>query len=84
MILLFIAMTNLNDFFQKLYANPSLLWKGGAGVLFIGLAIAMFVLPSLVQGLEKNTRIGFAVLLLVYGLFRISTFFAEYKRLNNE
>ncbi|MCW5907028.1 MAG: hypothetical protein KIS94_04160 [Chitinophagales bacterium] len=77
-------MANLNEFFRKLYSNPSLLWKASAGLLFLGLAVAMFVSPNLVQGLEKSTRITFAVLLLVYGLFRLSTFFVEYKRLNDE
>lgn len=77
-------MNNLNSFFARLYSRPSLLWKACAGVLFLGLAIAMFVVPSFINGLDKGTRLGFAFLLLVYGGFRLSTFYVEYKRRDDE
>jgi hypothetical protein len=80
MILLVYNMDGLNRFFRRIYSNPSLLWKAGAGILFLALGVAMFVVPSFIQGLEKGTRVAFAVLLLIYGLFRFSTFYVEYKR----
>jgi hypothetical protein len=77
-------MLKLNVFFRKLYSNPSLIWKAGAGLLFTSLSLAMFLVPTFINGLDKGTRIGFAFLLLIYGLFRLSTFYVEYNRRDNE
>ena len=77
-------MDNLNKFFAKLFSRPALLWKAGAGILFVGLAIAMFVVPSFINGLDNGTRLGFAFLLLIYGAFRFSTFYIEYNRKEDE
>lgn len=84
MILLFYKMDGINRFFRKLYSNPSLLWKGGAGVLFLALALVIIFVPKFTQGLEKSTRIAFSALLVLYGLFRLSTFYVEYNRKGDE
>jgi hypothetical protein len=77
-------MDNINNFFRKLYSNPALVWKAVAGLLFVGLSLAMFFAPTFINGLDKGTRIGFAFLLLIYGLFRLSTFYIEYNRKSDE
>ncbi len=75
---------NRNSFVQKIFNSPALIWKAGAGLMFVGLAIAIAFVPSLTDGLDKTTRYSFGGLLTVYGLFRLGTFYAEYKRMGNE
>ena len=76
-------MNDRNGFFKKVYSSPSLLWKGGASLLFIGLAITIAAFPAFIE-LDKKTRYLFAGMLLIYGLFRLGPFYAEYKRSDNE
>lgn len=71
-------------FIQKIFRSPGLIWKAGAGLLFIGLAIAIAFVPSLTDNMDKSTRYAFGGLLTVYGLFRLGTFYAEYKRMDHE
>lgn len=53
-------------------------------MIFIVMACALFLLPNLAAGLEKGSRLLFAGIMLVYGLFRFSTFWIEYKQISNE
>ena len=75
---------NRDSFIQKIFRSPGLIWKAGAGLLFIGLAVAIAFVPSLTDNIDKSTRYAFGGLLTVYGLFRLGTFYTEYKRMNNE
>ena len=77
-------MNQLNQFFKKLYSSPSLLWKAGAAMMFLVLAIAILFVPSLTIGFTDGLRYGFAGLLVMYGLFRLFTFYSEYKRMEDE
>lgn len=77
-------MNKQNQFFSRVFASPSLIWKGGAGLLFIAIAIVIALFPSLTNGISSGTRYAFAALLTVYGLFRIGTFYVEYKSISNE
>lgn len=73
-------MNPINHFFFTLYSHPSLIWKVGAALIFIGLAFGIFFTPSLVREMDDSTRKGFSALLLVYGIFRLLTFYTEYKK----
>jgi hypothetical protein len=77
-------LNETNRFFKKLYSSPSLLWKGGAGVLFIALGFTIVAFPAFIDGLDVKTRYLFAGLLILYGLFRWGTFYAEYKSKRDE
>ncbi len=77
-------MDKQNQFFTRVFSSPSLIWKGGAGLLFIGIAIAIVLFPSLTDGISNGTRYAFSALLTVYGLFRIGTFYVEYKSYRHE
>ena len=77
-------MDSLNQFFKKLYSNPSLMWKAGAGVMFLTLSLVIIFSPNLIDGLTNNSRYAFSGLLAVYGVFRLMTFYGEYKRLEDE
>ncbi len=77
-------MERPNQFFRKLYSSPSLLWKVGAGILFIVLALILFFAPSLAYGIKEKTKDLFSFLLLLYGFFRLSTFYVEYNRKDDE
>jgi hypothetical protein len=77
-------MNNVNNFFRKLYSSPPLIWKAGAGLMFVGLALAILFMPSLINGLTDNSRFAFAGLLGIYGMFRLMTFYTEYKRIEND
>ena len=75
----------MNSFFyKKIFSNPSLIWKAAAGTMFLGLAVVIAFVPSLTEGLTNNTRYAFGGLLTIYALFRLGTFYAEYKRLEDE
>ena len=67
------------NFFMKVASSPSLIWKLGAGVLFLVLALAFLIYPSIIEGLSENSRYAFAGLLFVYGSFRLITFYSEFK-----
>lgn len=75
-------MDNDSNFFRKLFRTPSLLWKGGAGVIFFCFSVVVFMMPSLTQGFTDNSRNLFAALLFFYSLFKFYTFYSEYN--NNE
>lgn len=76
-------MDSLNNFFRKLYTNPALLWRGGAGLVFFCLGFAMFFMPNL-TGLDTTPRAAFSGLLVLYGAFRLGGFYTSYKNLDNE
>ena len=76
-------MDSFNNFFKKIYSNPALLWRGGAGLLFLSLGFAMLFMPNLI-GLDTSPRIAFAVLLVLYGAFRLGGFYTSYKNIDNE
>lgn len=64
-----------------------LLWKGAAGLLFIGLAVLLLFAPRIINGavnLDSGTRNSFGALLLVYGIYRLATFYTEYNSLKDE
>ena len=88
MILLFIttrkAMDKLNSFFLQLFKKPALLWKLGAALIFVFFAGAIFLMPSLIQGLSDSSRKLFAGVLLAYGIFRFVTFYMEYKQRSDD
>lgn len=77
-------MNPVNDFFRRLYSNPGLIWKGGAAVLFISMAAMVLLVPSIMSGVAQSTRALSAGLIGVYGLFRLVTFFIEYKQVKDE
>ncbi len=77
-------MNGLNNFFKVFYRSPSMIWKGGVGLVFTGLGIATLFLPSFDLGLETGSRYGFGGLLLFYGAFRLWSCYAEYKSVSNE
>ncbi len=76
-------MDKLNEFFRVIYSNPMLIWKAGAGMIFTGFALALFFMPSLSSGLGDGTARLFAGLLLLYGLYRLFTFYADYKNIRD-
>ncbi len=77
-------MDNLNQFFKKLYATPSLLWKAGAGFIFFCFSIGILVVPSLSLGFTESSRYLFAGLMFLYSLFRFYSCYAEYKTYEDE
>ncbi len=77
-------MNNRNQFFKRLYSSPSMLWKAGAGVLFLILSVVFALSPEIINGLTNNSRYALAALLAVWGLFRLITFYNEYKRTQDE
>jgi len=77
-------MDKFNQFFRKLYSTPSLLWKAGASLLFISLAVIIFFTPNLIYGLSTSSRNLFSIIMLCYGLFRLAGFYTEYKSLRDE
>jgi hypothetical protein len=75
-------MSNLNDFFRKMYSSPSLLWGGMAAVIFIVLGLAIMIMPSL-TGFEPRTQFGLGGILIVYGLYRFWSFYSGIKDRDN-
>lgn len=61
-----------------------LLWKAGAGLVFIAFSLAMFFIPQLGNGLNENTKAIFAGLLLLYGLYRLVTFYLDYRNIKDD
>ena len=53
-------MNQFNKFFKKLYSTPTMLWKGGAGIVFFCFALALFFVPTITIGLAPNSRYAFA------------------------
>lgn len=78
-----LRMLAMNDFFRILFSNPGLLWKAGAGFIFIGLAAFIFFEPGLTVGGDKSTANIFAALLGAYGLYRFATFYFDYKNIRD-
>lgn len=74
----------MNEFFRTLFTNPGLLWKAGAGLLFVGLAAFIFWAPDLTVGGDKSTANIFAALLFAYGVYRLATFYFEFKNIRND
>jgi hypothetical protein len=77
-------MSNPLEFMRKISSSPSLIWKGGAGVLFLVMALAFIVYPDLIDDLSDNSRYAFSGLLAFYGAFRLITFYNEFKRKEDE
>jgi len=71
-------------FFQQLVKHPALLWRLVASVVFIGMALSFWLVPAISQGLENSDRNIFATLLLLYGLYRLFTFYSEFKKTGDE
>jgi len=83
MIFRFKAMNKFNHFFRQLYSHPGLIWKFGAGFIFMAMGLVLLLLPRLTYGLEEGTRYGFTALLILYGFFRMVTFYIEFKNLED-
>ena len=83
MIFFFKAMNKINQFFRTLYTRPGLMWKFGAGFIFLTMGLVLLFVPKLTYGLEDGTKFGFIGLLILYGFFRLVTFCIEFKN-NNE
>lgn len=77
-------MNGLNNFIRTLFSNPSMIWKGGVGLLFVSLGFATLFVASFDLGLEDKSRYAFGGLLLLYGAFRLWSCYAEYKSISNE
>lgn len=77
-------MNKLNDFFKFLYSHPALMWKAGAGLLFVSIAFAIFFIPSLLGDVDDSKKLLFTIFVGGYGLFRLVTFYVEYKQMKNE
>lgn len=77
-------MDGVNEFFKRLYSNPALMWKAGAALVFISMAAMIFFVPAIMGGVAKSTRTLSAALIGAYGLFRLFTFFIEYKQVKDE
>ncbi|MFN8288336.1 MAG: hypothetical protein U0V74_16385 [Chitinophagales bacterium] len=82
MILQFMEMDKLNAFFRIVFSNPMLIWKAGAGLVFMGFGLAMFFMPGL-SGLGDGTTKLFAGLLFLYGAYRMVTFYVDYKSIRD-
>jgi hypothetical protein len=81
MIFHFKAMNKFNQFFRTLYTHPGLMWKFGAGFIFVLMGLVLLLVPKFTYGLEDSTKYGFVGLLLVYGFFRLVTFYIELKNI---
>jgi len=77
-------MNNINNFFRVLYTHPHLLWRVVAGFLFLFIALFIFLIPRLTASIDSYTRNIFAVFLLIYALFRLGTFYMDYKRITRD
>lgn len=77
-------MNGLNEFMRKLFSHPSLIWKATAGLLFTILGLVILLSPDFAGGLSDMTRMGFAGLMILYGLFRLVTFYLELKNTGDE
>lgn len=82
MIFRFKTMNKINQFFRRLYTQPSLIWKLGAGFIFVTMGLVLLFVPKLTYGLENGTKYGFIGLLILYGFFRLVTFYIEFKNSN--
>ena len=74
-------MDKLNQFFRKLYSNPALLWAFFASLLFIALSLVIFFVPSYGFA-DPKYRITLGGGILLYGLFRLYTFYMAFKSLD--
>lgn len=77
-------MNDFNKFFKTLYSSPAMIWKGGSGILFISLAIAILAMPSLTTGFDNSGRYMFGGMLFIYGIFRLYGCYADYKYLSDD
>ena len=76
-------MDDLNKFFKKVVSSGALMWKGCAALLFMCIGLAVLLVPSLTAGAEPKLRSGVGGLITAYGIFRLWTFYMEYKRLDD-
>lgn len=77
-------MNSINNFFRILYTNPYLLWRVVAGILFLLLAIVILLIPRITNGIDNNTKNIFTAFLFIYAIFRLATFYMEYKRIDKD
>ena len=77
-------MNQFNKFLKKLYSSPTMLWKGGAGLIFFCFSLALVFVPTINIGLAPNSRYAFAGLIMLYALFRLYSCYAEYKSYGDE
>ncbi|MEZ5013276.1 MAG: hypothetical protein R2794_03220 [Chitinophagales bacterium] len=56
---------------KNLFNDPAALLRSCIGVLYVAMGIALLVVPDLIEGLGKGFTTALAVVLLVYGTFRI-------------
>ncbi len=75
---------NNTGFFRRVLGSPMVLWKGLMGLLLVGLALAIIFFPQIVGNADKATRNTFAGLMIIYGLFRLATFYADYQNVRRE
>lgn len=73
----------MQDFFKRVMKSPMLIWKLSAGVVFAGIGLVLLMAPNVILGtIDKSslatTRI-FAGLILIYGSYRLVTFYVDLK-----
>lgn len=73
----------MQDFWKRIMKSPLLVWKLSAGLLFAILGLLLLIAPGvLMDNIAKsnlaNIRI-LAALLLVYGTYRLVTFYFDLK-----
>lgn len=76
-------MDELNKFFRKVYSSPAAMWKGIAALIFITTGTALVIIPSL-TGWDFKPRLGFGGMMIIYGLFRLWTFYIDIKGQDDE
>ena len=78
----------MSNFLKNIYTSPSLIWKAGAGVLFLILAVVVFAVPDITSGFtarysdtwsELQVRSSIAGIFALYGCFRLFSFYLEYR-----
>lgn len=70
-------MDNRPNIFSKLLSSPLMLLKAVASLVFITVAIYIFVQ----FGVKDLSLFGFGCVIFVYGIWRFYTFYADFKRL---
>lgn len=69
---------------MNIFKQPVLLLRGIVALLYVVLGTYLTINSYYLYFVSRNYRIGLALLILVYGLFRLYRFFKEYKDLSTE
>jgi uncharacterized membrane protein HdeD (DUF308 family) len=72
------------NFFKKLTSRPMLVWKLGAGLLFIGIAAMFYFEPGTRDKASRTTTQLFSILLGLYGIYRLVTFYLDIKNMDDD